>query len=170
MLDNITQKINNDNEYSLIVRHILENDEFKRIGTCEHHGTTRLNHSIRVSYYSYKIAKKFKLDYESTARGGLMHDFFYNEKGGITKEGIKSTFTHSKKASINSEMYFGLNYKEKDIIEKHMFPININIPKYIESYIVAFTDKIVGLLEFNRKFKHKIKIFNLSILMYFIII
>lgn len=170
MLDNILKKVDNDTEYSIIVRHILENDEFKKIGTCIHHGTTRLNHSIRVSYYSYKIARKLKLDYESTARAGLMHDFFYNENGGITKEGIKSTFTHSKKAAINSEKYFGLNYKERDIIEKHMFPVNIKIPMYMESYIVSFVDKIIGFLEFNRKFKSTIKVSVFSVLMFFTII
>lgn len=170
MLDNVIKKIDNDNDYLAIVRHILENSEFQKIGDCVHHGTTRLYHSMRVSYYSYKIAKKFKLDFESTARAGLMHDFFYNEHGGITKEGIKSTFTHNKVAVKNSEKYFGLNYKEKDIIEKHMFPVTPYAPKYMESYIVSLVDKGIGLLEFNRKFKCDLKICALSVLMYFIII
>ena len=70
----------------------------------------------------------------------------------------------------NSEKYFGLNYKEKDIIEKHMFPVTPYAPKYMESYIVSLVDKGIGLLEFNRKFKCDLKICALSVLIYFIII
>lgn len=151
VVKSIENKVENDNEYYLLVRHILNNSEFQKIGKCIHHGTTRLDHSLKVSYYSYLITKKFKWDYESTARGGLMHDFFYNECGGITKEGIKSTFTHNKKALYNSEKYFGLNYKEKDIIEKHMFPINAKPPRYKESFVVSIIDKMVAIMELNRK-------------------
>lgn len=163
-MKNIEKKIENDNEYYVLIRHILNNSEFQKIGTCIHHGTTRLDHSLRVSYYSYLIAKRLKLDYESTARGGLMHDFFYNENGGITKDGIKSTFTHNKKALSNSEKYFGLNYKEKDIIEKHMFPINIKFPRYKESFIVSIVDKIVSIMELNRKLKSNIVIWGIILI------
>ena len=33
-------------------------------------------HLIKVSYKSYKIAKKLDLDYVSVARAGLLHDFY----------------------------------------------------------------------------------------------
>lgn len=160
-IKNIENKVENDNEYYLLVRHILNNFEFQKIGNCIHHGTTRLNHSLRVSYYSYLITKKLKWDYESTARGGLMHDFFYNENGGITKDGIKSTFTHNRKALHNSEKYFGLNYKEKDIIEKHMFPINTKPPIYKESFVVSIVDKLVSFMELNRKLVSNIIIWSI---------
>lgn len=47
---NIKDKVKNDNEYYLLIRHILNNSEFQKIGNCIHHGTTRLDHSLRVSY------------------------------------------------------------------------------------------------------------------------
>ncbi len=161
MTKNIEEITKCDNEYYLIINHILNNDEFKKIGKCYHHGTTRLDHSLRVSYYSYIITKKLNWDYESTARAGLMHDFFYNENGGITKEGVKSTFTHNKEALYNSEKYFGLNYKEKDIIEKHMFPINAKPPRYKESIVVSIIDKLVALVEFKRKIKINIIVWSM---------
>lgn len=157
----IKNKIENDDEYYMLINHILNNQEFQKIGECVHHGTTRLDHSLKVSYYSYKIAKKLKFDYESTARGGLMHDFFYNEHGGMTKDGIKSTFTHNKVALYNSEKYFGLNYKEKDIIEKHMFPINIRVPRYKESFIVCIVDKAVAFNELNKKLASNLIIWSI---------
>jgi uncharacterized protein len=164
MAKNIKKIAKDDNEYYLIINQILDNDEFKKVGECIHHGTTRLEHSLRVSYYSYKITKKLNWDYKSTARAGLMHDFFYNKNGGMTVDGIKSTFTHNKVALNNSLKYFDLNYKEKDIIEKHMFPINIKPPRYKESFVVSIVDKIVGFKEFNIKFKNKALIWLILLL------
>ena len=50
--------------------------EQTRLYNIEHHGISRMEHSIKISYYSYLIAKKLKMDYVSVARGGLLHDFF----------------------------------------------------------------------------------------------
>ena len=169
MFDNIEDEIMDDAEYLTIVNPILENKEFQRIGGCIHHGTIRLYHLMRVSYYSYKIARRLNLDYESTARGGIMHDFFYNENGGATIDGIKSTFTHNKIAVENSEKYVGLNFKEKDIIYKHMFPLTLKLPRYKESYIVSMVDKVVGTVEFCKKLKLNVKLSSLTVLMNFII-
>ena len=36
---------------------------------------------------------------------------------------------------------------ERDIIKKHMFPLNIAFPKYKESLIVCIADKIIALYE-----------------------
>ena len=55
-----------------IVGNILDNEEFNQIKRIEHHGTTRFEHSVRVSYYSYKISKLLHLDYVETARAGLL--------------------------------------------------------------------------------------------------
>lgn len=98
-----------------------------------------------------------------------MHDFFYNENGGVTIDGIKSTFTHNKIAVENSEKYVGLNFKEKDIIYKHMFPLTLKLPRYKESYIVSIVDKVVGTVEFCKKLKLNVKLSGLTVLMHFII-
>ena len=55
--------LSKDIEYTKIVNHIMENEEFLKINNCKHHGITRLEHSLRVSYYSYKIAKFMHSDY-----------------------------------------------------------------------------------------------------------
>ena len=65
-----------DLQYMSIVNNILNNEEFLKIKKIEHHGISRYDHSLKVSYYSYKIAKILHLDYEQTAIGGLLHDFF----------------------------------------------------------------------------------------------
>ena len=70
----------NDDNYLSIVGNILSNEEFNKIKKVEHHGTTRFDHSLRVSYFSYKISKFIHLDYEATARAGLLHDFFLSKE------------------------------------------------------------------------------------------
>ena len=42
----------------------------------QHFYTTRLQHSINVSYYSYLLGKVFNCDFRSAARAGLLHDMF----------------------------------------------------------------------------------------------
>lgn len=140
-------KIDYDNyEYNLLVDDILENKEFKKLEEYVHHKTTRLEHSKRVSFYAYKICKKMNLDYISAARGGLLHDFFFDK---YTLKNTKSLIgSHPKKALETATGYFELNDKEANIIESHMFPINMkNKPKYKESIIVSLVDKIACVYE-----------------------
>ncbi len=146
-----------DIEYIKIAKDILENEEFKKMDTIEHHGITRLNHSLKVSYYSYKIAKFLHLDYIETARGGLLHDFFFSPEIRDSKEKFISTFTHPAKALKTANSHFNLSLKEQDMIRSHMFPINIAIPKYAESWIVSSVDKIVALSELSLKYKYKFR-------------
>ena len=142
-----------DREYSQIVYHILVNEEFNKIKTIEHHGVTRFDHSLKVSYYSYKIAKMLHLDYREVARGGLLHDFFLSNEDRTFKERLISTFVHPKFAVLTAQNHFDLNEKEIDIIKSHMFPIYYSIPKYAESWIVSFVDKGVAMKEFEQKFR-----------------
>ena len=49
-----------DEQYYNIVSDILSNDEFDKIKKIEHHGITRYEHSLKVSYYAYLTAIYFK--------------------------------------------------------------------------------------------------------------
>jgi uncharacterized protein len=139
------------NEYEYLIKDILNNKEFNKIENIEHHGTTRMIHSKRVSYYSYSICKFLHLDYVSAARAGLLHDFFLSEAEMKKRTRITSLFTHSKKALKNSSKIFCLNEKEENIIVSHMFPLGIHLPVYMESWIVSTVDKVVGTYEFLEK-------------------
>ena len=44
-----------DINYKYLVNDIMSNDEFNKLSSIPHHGETRLEHSIKVSYFSYKI-------------------------------------------------------------------------------------------------------------------
>ena len=133
---------NDDIEYMEIVSEILKNREFNKLKDFTHHKTTRMEHSKRVAYLSYRICKKLDLDYVSAARGGMLHDFFLNKYSA--KNTNKLIRNHPKIASTNAKKHFNLNKKEINIIESHMFPLVVKIkPKYKESYVVAFADKLV---------------------------
>jgi uncharacterized protein len=144
-------------EYENIVKNILNNEEFKKTKTIEHHGVNRYDHSVRVSYYSYKIAKFLRLNYIETARGGLLHDFFISPENRTKKERILSVFVHPKQALETAKKNFELTKREENMIRSHMFPINISVPKYAESWIVSTVDKMVAVEELSLKFKVKIK-------------
>ena len=164
-------KYTNDEEYLLIIDNIMENEEFKRMKDIKHHNTNRLEHSLKVSYYSYKIAKSLKLDYKDVARGGLLHDF-YTEKISDCKT-VKDkillfSVKHPNDAVDNASNFFSLSEKEINIIKTHMFPIDYKIPKYAESWIVSLVDKVLSLGEVSIKFSYKLTyLFNLYLLFVF---
>ena len=70
------QKVQNDIEYLNLINNILNNEEFNKIKNIEHHGVTRFEHSLRVSYYSYKVSKILKLEYKQLPTVRLLNDFF----------------------------------------------------------------------------------------------
>jgi len=145
-----------DIEYTSLVDDILSSNDFNKLDNIEHHGISRYDHSLKVSYYSYKVAKALRLDTKDVARAGLLHDFFLSNPNRTTKDRFISTFNHPKKAANNANKVFGINEKEEDIIKSHMFPINLTVPKYAESWVVNGVDKCVGAYEFYKKFYYQL--------------
>lgn len=155
------KNIYNNLEYQQIVQDILCDNNFISMEEIAHHDTNRLDHSLKVSYYSYIISKKLKFNYIDTARGGLLHDYYfvrttiYKNK----KDKIKLfASSHPQMALLNAKQSFDLTKKEMNIIETHMFPLNYKIPKYKESWIVTIVDKVLSLFEFSRKGKKKMTV------------
>ena len=145
-----------DDEYQLIVDAILSNEDFSEpMKAMKHHNGTRLDHSLKVSYYSYKIAKALKLDYADVARGGLLHDFYLesvNEQENIKEKVLLYTLNHPKDALENAQSLFPVSSKEEDIIRTHMFPLDVKLPRYAESWVVNLVDTYVSTVEFGQKF------------------
>ena len=160
-----------DKEYKRIVKDILRNSEFKRLYNIEHHGISRYEHLLKISYVSYRVAKKLKFDYVSVARAGILHDFYLDGDERSKKRKFLDTFTHPKKALDTSNRIFMLNEMEKNIIVSHMFPIYPVLPKYKESILVNVIDKILGfkemMLEYHYKFKYQ---FNYIYVLFLLIV
>lgn len=160
--------IEKDERYFSIIDNIIYDKEFYKLNQIEHHGITRYTHSVRVSYYSYKLCKLLKLDYVDAARAGLLHDFYISKKNRTTKERFLETFTHPKKAMEHALEIYGINGREADIIRSHMFPFTTSIPKYAESWIVVLVDKVVGSAEFCKKFEKEL-VYTANVFMLFLI-
>lgn len=146
--------ISDEEEFFNIVEPILINKEFIKRKKYKHHGDTSVyEHSFAVSYYAYIISKFFHLTNEKVINAtiaGMLHDFYYkdwttiNEKRPLLK---KHGFVHAKEAKENSKKNFPqyMNKRIENSIERHMFPLNIIPPKYIEGWIVTFSDKYVSM-------------------------
>ena len=144
-------KLNDKVEFFHIIDDIISNETVQKMKLFrQHYDTSCYDHCLRVSYYSYYIAKKLGLDYISTARAAMMHDLFLydwrKKYRDIELDGLHA-FVHPKIALRNACNIFSLNPVEKDIIVKHMWPLTLPFPKYTESYIVTFMDKYSALRE-----------------------
>lgn len=148
----ITKELLKDDEYLEIVSSILENKEFIKRKEWKHHENCSLyEHLLVVSYLSYKICKKRSLNYKDAAIGGILHDFYkepWQEHLGEKKPFFKQHgFVHAKEAKDNAYKFFPelMNDRIANIIERHMWPLNIIPPKYKEGWVVTYADKKLSL-------------------------
>lgn len=149
------EKYLNDKEFYSIIEDLINNDTVKQMKNFRHHfETTCFDHCICVSYYSYKMAKKWNTDYKSAARAGMLHDLFLYDwrKPRPDGKGLHA-FRHPRIALNNAMKIFDLNKVEQDAILKHMWPLTIILPKYKVSYIITLADKYATFLDNIRHFK-----------------
>lgn len=159
----MTKKANN--EFESLVSDILENEHFLETKHDLHHGTSKYEHSIRVAKLSYKLSKIFKADTKSTARAGLLHDFFF----GTRKEKPENSYLrHPVTASENAKKCFNVSELESEAIKTHMFhqvllkkifpfinrkekaSVKEFKPKSKEGWIICASDLIVSVMECER--------------------
>ena len=137
-----------DIEFNECIKDLLQSETVQKMAKIPQHAHINcLDHSIYVSYLSFKICRFLKLDYVSAARGGLLHDLFlydWREKGNHQRPHL---FTHPRAALNNALREFKLNEVEQDVILKHMWPFTIKLPKYMESLIVNLADNICAITE-----------------------
>lgn len=138
-----------DGEYVALVSDLLEQPAVQKLANyTQHHHSNRLQHSIAVSYDSYRLAKRLNLDYQATARAGLLHDLFYYDWRTTKFDLGTHAFIHPRVALRNAEKITSLSNKEKDIILKHMFGATVAVPRYWESLIVSLVDDYEAEQEF----------------------
>ncbi|HMB02048.1 MAG TPA: hypothetical protein VKS21_13770 [Spirochaetota bacterium] len=140
-----------EQEFLELTGDILGHPVFSKLKEYKHHDLTIYTHARAVAFLAYKIAGRLSLDYRSAARGALLHDFFfYNWRfKSLYRDGKKKfhAFEHPRIALHNAEKYFKLNAVEKDIILHHMWPLTVRFPRYRETYLVSFVDKLISTRE-----------------------
>ncbi len=151
----IKKIIDSDSEFQEIIKELItDTTVLKMKNFRQHYETTCYDHCYTVSYHCYIIAKKYKLDFKSAARAGMLHDLFlYDWREKIPEQKGLHAFTHGKLACENASEIFDLNIKEQNMIKEHMWPVTVKLPSSIESYILTFVDKYCTLSESFDVFK-----------------
>ena len=132
------------------IKFLEENTRFKNNKNFIQHGTTSIyDHVIKVAWQAIYISEKYKLrvNLDSLIRGALLHDYFLYDWHKPHKYRHIHGFTHPYTAYKNASSELKLNKIEKDIIIKHMFPLTVIPPRYLESWVVSLADKIVTVRE-----------------------
>lgn len=143
----ITMSEEIDQEFLEYVGAILEDSEFIKLGKYrQHQFTTRLMHSINVSYISWIIAKKLGCDAKVAARAGMLHDFCVYDFRDEVPTGEMQAFYHPKVAAKASKERFDVTEKEEHAIRAHMFPLG-PLPRSKEAWIISCSDKMCACME-----------------------
>ncbi len=134
---------------------ILTNETYQSMKKYIQHGRVSvLEHSVRVAETSLAISDYLKkitktgCSEKELVRGALLHDYFlydWHEKNA--GHGLHG-FTHAAAALKNARKDYDISEIEADIIEKHMFPLNLTkVPGCREAWIVTMADKYCSLVE-----------------------
>lgn len=153
------EEIFNDKEFMDTIEPFLKEEKIQSLKNIPHHDSNRLEHSLKVSYSSYKWCKKMKLNSQSAAKAGLLHDLYYNRIEECTT--VKDKFflftnEHPEDAVKNASEIFHLTSLEKDIIVSHMWPASKHMPKRKESFVVSLADKYYSFFEVGLKWNYNL--------------
>ena len=73
-------------EFFSIIDSYYNHSEVQKLSNYKHHGITRLDHSLRVAFYTYVVTKYLGLNYKDATVAALLHDFFLDEV--VSENGI----------------------------------------------------------------------------------
>ena len=137
-------------EYYSCIRDLLNCGDVMRLGEFSHHiGTSRLQHSLNVSYYNFRLCRLFHLDARAAARAGLLHDLFFYDRKTHSRIQDGHCAEHANIALYNASMLFPISELEGDMILNHMFPMTLRLPRHAETYVITLVDKFCATAELS---------------------
>ena len=142
--------MNFDKKVLYFGKDIIKSDGMQNSKKHMQHGKISVyKHSLAVANMCLTIARRMKIDVDTKAmvRGALLHDYFLYDWHDKDKSHRWHGFTHAKRALLNAQRDFEINSIEKNMIERHMFPLNIKPPGCRESVILCIADKICAIKE-----------------------
>lgn len=115
----------------------------------QHGSVSVYQHSLNVTKSCIKLTKALHInvDMRSLVRGALLHDYFLYDWHISDKSHCLHGFRHAGFALKNASAEYQLNKIEKNMIKRHMFPLNPVPPRYKESCILCIADKICAVKE-----------------------
>lgn len=132
---------------------ILESYNFRRTEQYMQHGSISVRrHCLSVAECSIVIEEKLRrlgvrCQERELVRGALLHDYFLYDWHDKYSHGRLHGFHHPRVALVNADREYRLSARERDIIEKHMWPLTVKPPMCREAWIVTAADKYCSLKE-----------------------
>jgi len=117
---------------------------------CIQHGSvTVYAHCLRVADTACLLAEALHLPVDKRAliRGALLHDYFLYDWHVKDPSHRLHGFTHPAAALRNASEDWTLSPIERDIIQKHMFPLTPILPACREAWLVCLADKLCAAQE-----------------------
>lgn len=147
-------------ELENIYHSFKENDKIQRMKLVPmHRGSNCFIHCFRVAKLAIKRALRYKkADLKLVLLGSILHDYYLYDWRTDKSKKKRHGYDHPFIASKNAEEDFQIPKEVKNIIESHMWPMNIkNFPKTKEARIVSLADKAIALKEAmtSKSFKNK---------------
>ena len=141
------------NAFRCCVEDLINTPEVQSMRNIPHHpGANCYEHSVFVAYTAFRLARKWGLDYQTCARAGLLHDLYlFQWWGGVYKGNM--TLDHPEAALRNAQKLTSLSDKEKNIIQSHMWPLAVHMPRSREAWTVILADKLCCTLETTQIFR-----------------
>lgn len=134
--------------FERMIADLLESPVVQQLHNKAHHvNVTRLEHCLFVAYVAFTICSILGWNARAAARGGLLHDLFFYEWSPKCKKHRWHFFTHAGIALDNAQQHFDLTQVERNIILRHMWPLNPIPPRYKESMVVCLADKFCAIVE-----------------------
>lgn len=130
--------------------YLIQKGRFNETKKYIQHGSTSVyQHCLNVASMSVKIADKLpiKINRDALVTGALLHDYFLYDWHDGKKGRRLHGFSHPRLALKNAMEDYSLSPRTKNIIARHMFPLTLIPPLYLEAWIVCLADKICAVEE-----------------------
>ncbi len=124
----------------------------------QHSDANRLDHIRAVTYMSFIISKKLKLNVKAASRAALLHDLVYYDWHDPDFSHRPHGFRHPAFAVSNARLLNPqITKKEEKIILRHMWPLTPLPPSSIEGFVVTFSDKYCASKEMKLTKNEKLR-------------
>ena len=118
-------------------------------GFYQHGSVSVYDHSFAVAVMCVRLSRflRIRTDLRALVRGALLHDYFLYDWHTPDPAHRLHGFRHAGTALRNADRDFELNDTERDMIKKHMFPLNPAPPRFKETAVLCLADKYCALRE-----------------------
>ena len=144
---------------------IISSANFKKSRGFIQHGDISVHrHSLAVARASLRLSDNLerlgiRCHKRELIRGALLHDYFLYDWHDKNRPDFRPLhgFHHAGTALRNASKEYDLTDREKDIIKKHMWPLNPVPPMCREAWIVTCADKYCSTLETLRGYRLRLQ-------------